>query len=257
METSELTNIIISFATISLGAFLGALGNKLVTHNSQTNWKWGFYLLSIISLILVFVYPFLADSLNFGDYFGLSILIISSICLFIFTKRFLDKKSIYKTLELDPIINKFTDLSDHNEIKLFGGDLNFFGNTTSEMDNNNQYNHLKSICFRKLLILCEEPADTLTKIRYGKILHEMRGVELKFYNPDEADLRIRGRLKTLQGAERLLIYSKVDSGLYKTIETDTANSNGALYSNIWRLIWSLAKKPSSERIEEFKSLFNN
>lgn len=125
------------------------------------------------------------------------------------------------------------------------------------MDINDQYSHLKSLCFRKLLILCEAPADNSTKIRYGKIIQEMRGVELKFYNPDEADLRIRGRLKTLQGVERLLIYSKVDSGLYKTIETDTANSNGALYSNIWRLIWSLAKEPSREQIEEFKSLFIN
>ena len=196
-------------------------------------------------------------SLNFEDFFGLSLLLISSICLFIFTKKFLDKKSIYRTSELDPIINNFTDLSDHNEMKLFGGDLNFFGNVPSEMDQNDQYNHLKSLCFRKLLILCEEPANNLTKIRYGKILQEMNGVELRFYNPDEADLQIRGRLKTLQGAERLLIYSKVDSGLYQTIETDTANSNGALYSNIWRLIWLLAKKPTTKQIEEFLRLFNN
>lgn len=210
-----------------------------------------------LSLIFVFIFPFIKKDLVFEDYFGLSLILISGICIIIFTKKFLDKKSIYRTSELSPIIKRFTDLSDHNELKLFGGDLNFFGNTPSEMDMNDQYNHLKSLCFRMLLILCEVPADNSTKIRYGKIIQEMRGVELKFYKPDEADLQIRARLKTLQGAERLLIYSKVDSGLYQTIETDTANSNGALYSNIWRLIWSLAREPSRQQIEEFKSLFNN
>lgn len=48
MDTANLTNIVLSIAAISLGAFLGALGNKLVTYNSsKTGWKWGFYIFSI------------------------------------------------------------------------------------------------------------------------------------------------------------------------------------------------------------------
>ncbi len=256
MEPSELTSLLLIFATISSGAFLGALGNKLVTYNSKTAWKWGFYIFSIISFIGACIYLFIKQDWGILDYVGLIILFISSICLFIFTRIFLDKKTIYRTTELDPIINEFTKLSDHNEIKLFGGDLDFFGSTPSEMDKNNQYNHLKSMSFRRVLILCEDPVDNLTKIRYGKILQEISGVELRFYNPDEADLLIRGRLKTLQGSERLLIYSKLDSGLYQTIETDTANSNGALYSNIWKLVWSLANKTTKKQKDEFLKLFS-
>ena len=256
MESSEFTSVILSFGAVSLGAFLGALGNKLVTHNSQTNWKWGFYLLSIISFLIGIIYPIIIHKLVFNDYFGIFILLISSISLFVFTKKFLDRKFIYASSELDPIINNFTSNADHNEIKLFGGDLNFFGNGSSEMDRNSQYNHLKSLSFKKVAILCEFPSDIPTKIRYGKILNEAHGVELRFYNPEEADLRIRGRLKTIQGVEKLLIYTKIDSGKYQTIETDTANSNGALYNNIWKLIWSLATKLDEGQRNEYINLYN-
>ena len=70
MDTANLTNIVLSIAAISLGAFLGALGNKLVTYNSKTGWKWGFYIFSILSLIFVFIFPFIKKDLVFEDYFG-------------------------------------------------------------------------------------------------------------------------------------------------------------------------------------------
>ena len=91
MESSELTNLIISFGTITLGAFLGALGNKLVTYNSKTNWKWAFYSLSFVSFFGALVYIITIDNLYFVDYLGVITLFISSICLLIFTKKFLDK----------------------------------------------------------------------------------------------------------------------------------------------------------------------
>jgi len=255
MKSSEFLQYLLAYASIILGAFLGVLGNKLVTHNSQSGWKWAFYLPAIFAFLIIPIYLLIVEEIGFMDYVIISILVVSSLCLFLFTKRFLDKKSIYKTSELNPIINDFTSLSDHTEIKLFGGDLNFFGNGPSEMDKNIQYNHLKSMNFKKICILCEELGDASTKIRYGKILHEMNGVVLKFYNPDKADLHIRGRMKTLQGVEKLLIYLKIESGKYQTIETDTANSNGALYNNIWKLIWSLANDLSTQQIDEYLAIF--
>lgn len=259
METSTLTQFFLAFATTTLGTFLGALGNKLVTYNSQTKWKWAFYLLGIFSLVSLPLYLLISgtDNLLFIDYFTLLVLGISAICLIAFTAKFLDRKFIFKTSELDSIINKFTSLSDHNEIRLFGGDLNFFGNGPHEMDQNSQYNHLKSIGFKKISILCEEPRDVYTKIRYGKILYEVNGATLKFYNPDEADLLIRGRMKTIQGVEKLMIYAKIESGKYQTIETDTANSNGALYNNIWKLIWSQATPLDNKQKEEYVHVFRN
>jgi len=251
------SQILLAFTTVSLGAFLGALGNKLVTHNSQTRWKWAFYVLGILSVIFSVFYFIVVDSFVTADYAYLIILFTSGIFLIIFTRKFLDKKYVYKTSELDPIVNSFTTSADTSEIKLFGGDLNFFGNTPNDMDANSQYNHLKSIAFKKVSILCETPGDIYTKIRYGKILHDMGNAELRFYNPNEADLRIRGRLKTLQGVEKLLIYSKIESKKYHAIETDTANSNGALYNNIWKLAWSLANKLKSKEREELINLIES
>ncbi len=62
-------------------------------------------------------------------------------------------------------------------------------------------------------------------------------------------------MKTISGVEKLLIYSKIKSGKYLAIETDTANSNGALYNNIWKLIWSLATRLSSQQKTEYKDLY--
>ncbi|MBZ0203273.1 MAG: hypothetical protein K8I03_09695 [Ignavibacteria bacterium] len=163
-------------------------------------------------------------------------------------------KYIFNIKEIDPVINSFTENSDKQEIKLFGGDLNFFGNGPGEMDLNKQYICLKSLGFNKVLILCSEPQNTTDNIRYGKILNDFKNVEIRYYDPKKADLFIRGRLKTIQGVTKLLIYTKVKKGLYRIIETDTANSNGALYNNIWELAWGLARKLSTTEISSLSRL---
>ena len=130
------------------------------------------------------------------------------IILFISTKFYLVKKYVFTVPELNPIVNTFTSSADKNEIKLFGGDLNFLGNSTSEIDNNVQYTLLKSLNFKKISIICEEPNDPSTRLRYGKILSEMPNTEIKFYDPEKADL-----------------------------------------------IWSMAKKPSPEQLEQYINTF--
>jgi hypothetical protein len=239
-------------ASVSIGSFFGVLGNKLIAVNYKTNWKWGFYLLAIASFVAGIYNITLLDSVSkLIDYFIMILLLISGIGIFIFTKVFLDKKYVFKTLELHSVINNFTEDADRSDIKLFGGDLNFLGNTPSEMDQNVQYIFLKSSNFRKILILCEEPPNSATMIRYGKILNDLPEVEFRFYNPKDADLRLRGRMKKIQGVEKLLIFFKIGSCKYQVIETDTANSNGALYNNIWSLIWSLAKKLETTQKTEY------
>jgi hypothetical protein len=44
--------------------------------------------------------------------------------------------------------------------------------------------------------------------------------------------------------------------MYQAIETDMANSNGALYSSIWDLVWHLASIPSNEQVQNFKQLYH-
>jgi len=156
---------------------------------------------------------------------------------------------------LDPIINRFTTIADRTEIRLFGGDLNFFGNSEVQMNNNAQYTALRGSTFARISILCEEPQNADTRTRYGKILNELPGIELRFYNPEEADLLIRGRLKKVNGVDKLLIYNKLDTGRYQLILTDTANSSGALYNNIWNLVWSLANRLSVDQRNELLAPF--
>lgn len=84
----------------------------------------------------------------------------------------------------------------------------------------------------------------------------MPTTDLRFYKPDRADLKVRGRIIQLQGVDKLLMYSRIESGIYQAIETDTSNSNGALYNNIWQLIWSLADKPTQAQLDLYKGLFS-
>ena len=169
-------------------------------------------------------------------------------------KKYLVVKDVYETSELDPIVNRFTTIADKTSIRLFGGDLNFFGNTPEEMIQNNQYNHLKSLGFRSILIICESPKDNIQRIRYGQILIDLPNAELRFYNPESADLRIRGRMIEVNGVTKLLMYRKIKPKTYEAIERNSGESDGVLYTNIWNLIWSLANQPSNEDINDFKSL---
>lgn len=256
MMYSDVTQFLVVFTGISLGAFLGIAGNKLVSSNYIPGIKWIFYLLAVTSIIIggIFSVVFFKYLEILGK-ISIITLIVTGVALFIFTYRFLDVKYIFKTKELTPIINNWSSNADRSEIKLFGGDLSFFGNSFSEMNQDQQYVYLRDARFRKILILCEEPKTSETKRRYGKILDELKGTDLRFYEPDKADLQIRGRLKTVNGVSKLLVFLKIGSGRYQTIDTDTANSNGALYNNIWNLTWSLAKAPTDVEKDEYIQAF--
>jgi hypothetical protein len=238
------------------GAFFGVLGSRMVAINDRTGWKWAFYSIAIVVFASGIVYAIaFRNELNTNSSIGIVLSIVFAALTIFFTKKFLDVKNVYRTVELNPIINQFTEMADKNEIKLFGGDLNFFGNSTNEIDIHPQYTKLRALQFNKVSILCEEPNNPNKMLRYGKLLVEIPNVELRFYHPEEADLRVRGRLIKVNGVDKLLMYNKMGAGRYRTIETDTANSNGALYNNIWDLVWSMAIKPEPEQVQSYIELF--
>jgi hypothetical protein len=252
MKLQDLTLILSVGISAALGATLGILRSKIFASKIKSFLYFFFYILSG----LLFVFGIYTAVCYWQESKILVILsVASSVGLTAATWFLLVFKDTYTTSELDPIVNKWTSNGDRNEIKLFGGDLSFFGEGPNNMDANVQYTHLRSLGYNHILILCEVPNDSIKKIRYGKILSDMPAAELRFYNPDKADLRVRGRIIKVHGVNRLLVYTKIQSGIYQAIETDTANSNGALYSSIWDLVWHLATIPAIDQAQNFKQLY--
>lgn len=260
--------ILLVGASLCLGSYLTALRSKITNTKVKNNLHYAFYgvsgfffIASVMALICYWDEIFLFEDKIFKpDWFSILTLLIciaASILLFVFTSKNLVGKSQFKTSELDPIVNKFTKNADKDNIQLLAGDINFFGNSFLEMDNNSQYTCLKAEGFREIQILCLRPQNTQQKSRYGKIINDLPQVKLRYYNPPKADLRIRGRLKTFNNVTHLLIYNKIQSGIYEALETDTANSSGALYNHLWNLIWELALEPSAVDLQEYKSLFRS
>lgn len=258
MEYDDYLKLLLSICSLAIGSLLAAIRSKIPIIKDNKNLHYVFYIFSVLVLLFAagVMYFFRKQLDELGIILG-STSILASIALIIFTYIFQFGKEIFKSSELDSIVNKFTSDADTNLIKMFGGDLNFIGNTPREMDENSQYNYLKARHFRNLQILCEIPVNNEQKIRYGKILNDFLAsdVELKFYDPDDIDLKVRGRIIQIQGRDKLLIYHRLRSKVYKTIQTDTATAEGKLYLNIWNLIWRLAKTPTEAEIQECKTLF--
>lgn len=263
MNLDHAIKIIFFLASASIGNIFGILRGRIFASKDSSylhNIFKGFSILLILGSFVVFViYWEELKNTPEDKYFELSVLvssIILGVILLLTSKKYLFEQNIYKSSELDPKVNTFTEDADKKEIKLFGGDLNFLGEYPPDLDVNNQYIHLRAMRFQKVLILCEFPKSRTQEMRYGKILSDITGAELRFYNPDSADLRVRGRIIQVNGVDRLLIYKKIKSKVYRAIKTDTADSEGALYNNIWQLVWSLAHQPSNDDIAKYKSLLN-
>ncbi len=267
MTLDSVTKILIAGASLCLGAYLTALRAKINSIKVKNTLHWAFYIVCIIVFLaalatLVFCWNDLThDSvtqevdIRFLEIIIIIVCMTSSVFLFLFTKKNLVGIHQYTIAKLNPIVNSFTRNADKKNIKLLAGDINFFGNSPHEMENNSQYTCLREENFKNIQILCTSPTKTEEKIRYGKILNDFPHVELKYYRPTHADLNIRGRIKTLNNVPNLLIYNKVSSGIYEAIETNMGNSDGALYDHIWNLIWNLAEGPSDDQIKEYKQLF--
>lgn len=256
MEYFHLNSALLTLISIAFGGLLGALGSRLTQeHNS---WIWGFYIIGLIPMVVpIFLVIQFWDTINGTDLTLVVSSIVAGAFLIYYSYRHISAKNIFKTEELHPIINKHTETADKRLIRLFGGDLDFFGKYPIDMDKNSQYVTLKNAGFKRIEIICEDPSqiDKPSKIRYGKVLSDLPNVRLKFYHPKKADLKVRGRIIEISGVSKLVMFEKLEPKKYKAIQTDTGNSTGVLYQNIWDLVWSLATKTTEEQLSELKMAF--
>lgn len=265
MTLDNALKLLLAGASLCLGSYLTALRAKIISSKIKNKLHYAFFTVTGLffasAIISIFYYwndLFFENGAVKPNYFGLITIggcIAATIILFLFTRKNLIGKYQYKTSELDPIVNKFTKNADKDNIRLLAGDINFFGDSPKEMDSNSQYSCLKEEAFREIQILCWKPKDNNEKIRYGKIINDLPQVKIKYYKPPKADLKIRGRLKTLNNVTHLLIYNKVQSGIYEALETDTANSSGAMYNHLWDLIWNSAEEATKDELQEYSNLF--
>ncbi len=173
----ENLSVLALVTSVAAGAFFGILGNKMISNTEKSKWILAFYALGvgtviygILSIIIEFEK---IRCFNWGAIIVVILSLIFGIVTLISTKKLLSTKNVYSIAELNPIINQFTESADRAAVKLFGGDLNFFGNSPAEMDVNSQYTQLRAIGFNRIYILCEQPTSAITKLRYGKLLSDM------------------------------------------------------------------------------------
>ncbi|TDH18249.1 hypothetical protein EXU57_24025 [Segetibacter sp. 3557_3] len=255
----NLLKILLAGGSLTAGAFLTALRAKLA-NTKKKNWLHiSFYILAtviiIASIITGFVFRSEIAKPNWYAIAVLTIAIISSVLLLWVTRKFLAGKHQYTIEELNPVVNAFSKNADKGNIKLLAGNLDFFGKSLSEIDCHPQYICLKGEDFRQIQILCTEPVTNEDRMRYGKIITDFETVQLRYYRPSSADLKVRGRIKTLNNVARLLIYNKVTPGRYEALELNTAETDGALYSHLWGLIWEIAKEPTPTELAEYRHLY--
>lgn len=251
--------IIMAAGSLTAGAFLTALCAHLASEKKKGWLHWAFYTLAAIVIVacVVIGYTYRSD-IFFRNGYAITVLIIafiSSILLIFVTNKSTRNKNHYTLEKLNPIVNEFSTHADKSNIKLLAGNLDFFGKSVAEIDRHPQFTCLKQEGFQQIQVLCTQPITNEDKIRYGKIITDLPMVQLRYYRPLEADLKVRGRIKTLNNVTRLLIYSKVSQGKYQALEHNTAESEGALYSHLWNLIWELAEAPSAEQVTEYRRLY--
>jgi len=119
----NLTLLLTIGISAAIGAAFGILRSKIFASKVKTTLHYLFYIFSA----LLFLLACYGAAVSWETSKTLIVMsFISSLGLAAATWFFLVVKDIYETKELDPKVNKFTKSADRSEIKLFGGDLNFF-----------------------------------------------------------------------------------------------------------------------------------
>lgn len=262
MEDKNLENllkIILAGGSLTAGAFLTALRSKLASSKKKNLLHVSFYLVAAFVIISVLVTSYMYKSIIFEPYwFAIIVMIValvSSFALIWVTHRFLTWKSQYSSKELDPVVNKFSVNADKDNIKFLAGNLDFLGTSAQQIDSHLQYKCLREMSFSRIQVLCKPPISNEDKMRYGKIISDFPAIELRYYNPPIADLKVRGRIKTLNNVTRLLIYNKVLHDQYEALELDTAETDGARYTHLWNLIWEIASVPTPIQLNEYRNFY--
>lgn len=270
ISLENLLKILLFGGSLTAGAFLTALRTKLTNTKHKNRLQWFFYIAStivILSAIIAMIskwadiFPTLNENSKPDaktDVYAIIVIFISvvfSVALIWATKKFSVGKHQFTTDELNPVVNEFSRNADKDNIKLLSGDLDFFGKTKDAIDKNSQYQCLKDEDFKKIQILCTPPNSYGAMERYGKIITDFPRAELRYYKPSHADLKVRGRIKTLNNVPKLLIYNKILHGRYQAIEFNTDETEGAHYIGLWNLIWELAAIPTKEQLSEYREIY--
>ena len=167
--------------------------------------------------------------------------------IYIFLRQF---DRIYADEEINKPIIEFTNYAKEIGLKLFGGDLNFFGYVSS-MDKNEQFFQLRNKKFHSIQVLCDNPKNisdpdkkTEAIVRYGKLFCTFVGVvELRYYGKAAPDLSIRGRIKyDFNGTPRVLLYHKIAPGKFKPIEYTPLDRENNFYVELFDHLWKHATK---------------
>jgi hypothetical protein len=262
MDTT-LTNLLLLLA----GVFFGLLSNILT--NKSTNFHWlsiGFYLLGVcigvFCIYMIFSSWKVPDTPNIKNGFiGIFISILYLVAVYFLLNQ---KEKLYTPFQLDPFIRKFTDNSKVDTLKMFAGDLNFLGDNPTEMDNNEQFKQLTKLGFNKVQILCKKPdlssPDSIK--RYGKVLSDIKNVELRFYTETVQDLKLRGRFaKYAPSVDAMSIYERINATHYRVIESNINNYDCGLFIRIFKMTWANAEIPNntdiSSWIAQYKSIQND
>lgn len=262
MEDTSFDNflkVLLAGSSLTAGAYLTALRAKLA-NTKKKNWlHLSFYITATLLLFGALIFSLTHwDKIKEPNWFAIIVLIsaiVFSVALIWVTKKFLAGKYQYTISELNPVVNAFSSNADKHNIKLLAGNLDFFGKSVGEIDQHPQFLCLKAEGFQQIQILCTKPVSNEDKLRYGKIITDLPAIQLRYYKPVEADLKVRGRIKTLNNVTRLLIYTKVSPGRYEALELNTAENDGALYTHLWNLIWELAESPTEDQLKEYRRFY--
>jgi len=168
----------------------------------------------------------------------------------------------FSTKQLDPKIIAFTADANDSLLRLSFGDINCFGETPRQMDRHPQYSQLRDLNFRELQILSERPRDAAQRIRYGKLVTDLRGVRMRHYNDSTApDIGIRGRIKKSGAAnvDQVQLYKKIRNDgktEYEAVEHGVLHSDCTLYVKLWELLWRNADEAAPAEIEDWKRTYS-
>ncbi|WP_028523264.1 hypothetical protein [Runella limosa] len=244
-----------------IGVFFGLLANTLTQRNQKfKKWTFLFYLLGIVPVgCSIF---FMKENLNNPDnsklWFGFIILIVCVLYqVFIYLILNYDDR-VYSPKELDLIIRKFTENSKIDTMRMFAGDLNFFGTDIKSIKNNAQFKQLYDLEFRRIQILCRRPKNEQEEIRYGMIVKEINNIELRFYNKNIEDLKVRGRItKHAPSVDAISIYERIAAKKYRVIESDVNHFDCGLFIKIFKLVWHNADTPTPVELSKWAECYEN
>jgi len=178
-------------------------------------------------------------------------------------------------------IHRYTELAASNTtVRIWGGDINFFGECTSKTDDiktNASYLQLKKLAKErklKIQILCKKPEDNNYKLRIGFLVKNLPNVEFAFYKNKTTvcslcefqehctsctthitqiccpllqdycpDLRFRGRIITQNNdADYVFVVNWIARNrVYEKIKIYKPNSRECnFYIKLWNFLWEKA-----------------